>query len=88
MNKKILASLLALPLVAPVALAQDNAVKISGFGTAALTWSDDDRAEFGRPNQASGAADNFRTGVDSNLGLQADYAVNSWLSLTAQGLVR
>lgn len=89
MNKKILASLLALPLVVPaMAQAQDNAVKISGFGTAALTWSDDDRAEFSRPNQASGAADNFRTGVDSNLGLQADYTVNNWLSLTAQGLVR
>jgi len=88
MNKKILASLLAFPLIAPAVMAQDNAVKISGFGTAALTWSDDDRAQFGRPNQASGAADNFRTGVDSNLGLQADYAVNDWLSLTAQGLVR
>lgn len=88
MNKKLIASLLAFPLLAPAAHAQDGAVKISGFGTAALTWSDDDRAEFARPNQASGAADNFRTGVDSNLGLQADFAVNSWLSLTAQGLVR
>lgn len=88
MNKKIIASLLAFPLLAPVAHAQDSAVKISGFGTAALTWSDDDRAQFVRPNQSSGAADNFRTGVDSNLGLQADYPVNSWLSLTAQGLVR
>ena len=88
MNKKILASLLALPLVAPAVMAQENPVKISGFGTAALTWSDDDRTQFGRPNQAGGAADNFRTGVDSNLGLQADYAVNDWLSLTAQGLVR
>lgn len=89
MKKKILASLLALPLFVPaLAQAQDNAVKISGFGTAALTWSDDDRAQFGRPNQASGAADNVRTGVDSNLGLQADYRVNDWLSLTGQGLVR
>jgi hypothetical protein len=89
MNKKIIATLLALPLVVPaLGQAQENAVKISGFGTAALTWSDDARAQFARPNQASGAADNVRTGVDSNLGLQADYAVNSWLSLTAQGLVR
>jgi len=88
MKKTILASLLAFPLFVPVAQAQDNAVKISGFGTAAVTTSDDDRAQFARPNQASGAADDFRTGVDSNLGLQADYAVNDWLSLTAQGLVR
>lgn len=88
MNKKILASLLALPLFVPTVQAQENAVKISGFGTAALTTSDDDRAEFVRPNQASGVADKVRTGVDSNLGLQADYTVNDWLSLTAQGLVR
>ena len=88
MNKTILASLLAFPMFAPVAHAQDNAVKISGFGTAAVTYSDDSRAEFSRPNQASGSAADFVTGVDSNLGLQADSAVNEWLSLTAQGLVR
>ena len=88
MNKKLLASLLALPLLAPTVQAQDNPLKISGFGTLALTRSDDARAEFVRPNQVSGSADKFRTGIDSNLGLQADYAVNSWLSLTAQGLVR
>ena len=88
MNKTILASLLALPLFAPAAHAQDNAVKISGFGTAAVTYSDDSRAEFNRPNQASGSAADFVTGIDSNLGLQADFAVNEWLSLTAQGLVR
>ena len=84
----MIASLLALPLCASVAQAQENAVKISGFGTAAATYSDDDRAEFARPNQASGSAGDFRTGIDSNLGLQADYTVNDWLSLTAQGLVR
>jgi len=88
MNKKILASLLAFPLLAPTVQAQDNPLKISGFGTLAVTRADDARAEFVRPNQVNGSADNFRTGIDSNLGLQADYAVNSWLSLTAQGLVR
>lgn len=92
MNKKILASLLAIPLVVPAVYAQDNsgfpAVKVSGFGTGAVTWTDEDRAQFARPNQVSGAADNFRTGVDSNLGLQADMPVNSWLSFTGQVLVR
>jgi len=88
MKKTIIASLLALPLCASIAQAQENAVKISGFGTAAATYSDDSRAEFARPNQASGSAGDFNTGIDSNLGLQADYAVNEWLSLTAQGLVR
>ena len=55
MKKTMIASLLALPLCASVAQAQETAVKISGFGTAAATYADDDRAEFARPNQASGS---------------------------------
>jgi hypothetical protein len=89
MNKRIIATLLALPLAVSTAYAQDSSgVRISGFGTGALTWTNSDQAEFGRPNQASGAKKNVTTGVDSNLGLQADYTINSWLSVTAQGLVR
>jgi len=92
MNKRVIATLLALPLAVSTAFAQENAgfpaVKVSGFGTGALTWADTGRAEFARPNQASGSARKVRTGIDSNLGLQADMPVNSWLSLTAQGLVR
>lgn len=88
MKKRMIASLLALPLAAPAAWAQDsNAVRISGFGTGALTWADTDDAQFARFGQASGAGKSPRTGVDSNLGLQADYRVNDWLSLTGQGLV-
>lgn len=87
-------ALLAIPLAASTssALAQENsgfpAVKISGFGTGALTWTDEDKAEFVRPNQSAGVKKSPRTGVDSNLGLQADMQVNDWLSFTAQGLVR
>jgi hypothetical protein len=91
MNKQIIAAALALPLALSSAFAQEAqgpTVKISGFGTGALTWTNTDQAEFGRPNQASGAGKSPRTGVDSNLGLQADIGVNSWLSFTAQGLVR
>lgn len=89
MNKRIIATLLALPLAVSSAYAQSgSSVRISGFGTGALTWTNSDQAEFSRPNQASGAKKDLTTGVDSNLGLQADYAVNSWLSVTAQGLVR
>lgn len=89
MNKCFIATLLALPLAVSTAYAQDSSgVRISGFGTGALTWTNSDQAEFGRPNQASGAKKDVTTGVDSNLGLQADYAVNSWLSVTGQGLVR
>lgn len=89
MKKRFIASMLALPLAVSSAYAQDTSpVRISGFGTAALTFTNSDQAEFGRPNQAHGADKQPTTGVDSNLGLQADYTVNSWLSVTGQGLVR
>lgn len=86
MNKTLLAALLALPLVAT---AQESpTIKVSGFGTGALTMTNTDDAEFGRANQTRGVKKDARTGVDSNLGLQADVTLNSWLSLTGQGLVR
>jgi len=89
MKSRFFVAAFALPLAVSSAYAQDSSpVRISGFGTAALTWSDTDQAEFARPNQASGVKKDPRTGVDSNLGLQADYTVNSWLSVTGQGLVR
>jgi len=89
MKTKIILAALALPLAIATVHAQDrNTVRISGFGTGALTFTDNDEAEFVRPNQTRGVKKEPRTGVDSNLGLQADYAVNDWLSLTGQGLVR
>ena len=91
MNKQIIAAVLALPLALSSAFAQEAqgpTVKISGFGTGALTWTNTDSAEFARPNQAAGVKKSPRTGVDSNLGLQANIGINSWLSLTGQGLVR
>jgi hypothetical protein len=92
MNKRFIVTMLALPLALSSAFAQETSgispVKISGFGTGALTWANTDQAQFGRANQASGTSKNVRTGVDSNLGLQASVDVNSWLSATAQGLVR
>jgi hypothetical protein len=89
MKTRFFVAALALPLAISSAYAQDNnTVRISGFGTAALTWANTDDAEFARPNQSSGVKKDARTGVDSNLGLQADYTVNDWLSVTGQGLVR
>ena len=92
MHKRIIASLLTLPLALSCAYAQDTSgapvVTISGFGTAALTFTDTDKAEFARPNQTSGAGKTARTGVDSNFGVQANVGINAWLSATAQGLVR
>lgn len=63
-------------------------VTISGFGSAALTFTDTNDAEFSRPNQMSGVRKSPRPGVDSNFGVQANVVVNDWLSATAQGLVR
>lgn len=92
MNKHVLLLLLSMPLAISQAYADDTdtgpTVKISGYGTAALTVADTDNAEFARPNQARGAGKTARTGIDSNLGLQATVTVNPWLSATAQGLAR
>jgi len=88
MKKNIILAALVLPLAIASAHAQNTGVRISGFGTGALTFTDSDKAEFARPNQTRGVGKDPRTGVDSNLGLQADYSVNEWLSLTGQGLVR
>jgi hypothetical protein len=75
--------------LAGTALAADGpTVTISGFGTAALTATNTDDAEFIRPNQAAGATTSARTGVDSNFGIQATAKFSDNLSATAQGLVR
>jgi hypothetical protein len=90
MKSKHFAVLLALPLALSTAYAQDetSSVRVSGFGTGALTWTNTNDAQFARNNQASGAGTSPRTGVDSNLGVQVDAKINDWLSLTGQGLVR
>ncbi|MES2298445.1 MAG: porin [Pseudomonadota bacterium] len=63
-------------------------VTISGFGTAALTASDTDDAEFIRPNQKAGVRTSPRTGVDSNFGIQGSAKLSDMISVTVQGLVR
>jgi hypothetical protein len=96
MSKRFIATLLTLPLALSSAYAQETsvwptsmpAVTVSGFGTLALTKTNDDAAQFARPNQASGADKTARTGIDSNFGVQANTTVNSWLSATVQGLAR
>jgi hypothetical protein len=66
----------------------DGNLSISGFGTLAVAKSDTDSAQFARYNQATGVGDSPRIGLDSNLGLQASYKINDWLSGTAQVLTR
>jgi hypothetical protein len=91
MKTKTLTTLLAIPLVLSTARAEDIAapeIKVGGFGTGALTWTNTSDALFSRPYQAGGVGTKPRTGVDSNVGLQVDARVNDWLSVTGQGLVR
>lgn len=90
MKLKPLITMLALPLAISSAWAADEgpSVTISGFGTAALTHSNADDADFVRPNQLAGSRDNYRVGVDSNFGIQATAKFNDMFSLTGQGLVR
>lgn len=81
---------LAFALLAPSAaacLAADApAIAISGFGTTALTYSNTDDAEFARPDQVAGAGKHWRTGPDSNFGIQATATFNERFSATVQGL--
>ncbi len=63
-------------------------ITISGFGTAAMTATDTDQAEYARPNQAAGVKKDFRSGVDSNFGIQATAKFSSEWSATVQGLSR
>lgn len=64
------------------------AITVSGFGTAAVTVSDTDDAEYIRPLQQRGATTNARATVDSNFGVQATAKFTDMVSVTAQGLAR
>jgi hypothetical protein len=90
MKKQLLvaAILAALGVQAHAGTLGDGNLTISGFGTLAAAKSDTDTAQFARYNQAVGVKDGVRIGLDSNLGLQATYQVNDWLSGTAQVLTR
>jgi hypothetical protein len=84
-------ALLLLPLSLAAARADEaggTPVRISGFGTAAMTRTNNDMAQFGRPGQGAGARKDPITGVDSSLGLQANATFGDTLSGTIQGLVR
>lgn len=80
--------LVAAGLAAPASAADGPTITVSGFGTAALTATNTDDAEFIRPNQASGAASSARSAVDSNFGIQGTFKFNESISFTAQGLAR
>lgn len=92
MKLKPIVVLLALSFAATSAFAEDTnnggpTLTVSGFGTAALTTTNNDQAQFARPNQPSGVGTNVGAGVDSDFGVQLTGKINPWLSLVAQGLV-
>lgn len=91
MNKQLLvAAVLAAmaTLQAQAGALDDGNLSISGFGTLAAAKSNSDTAQFVRYNQSEGVGDSPRIGLDSNLGLQATYKMNDWLSGTVQVLTR
>lgn len=82
--------MLALPFAMSNAYADDTGgptLTVSGFGTAALTGTNTNQAQFVRPNQPDGVDKNVGAGVDSDFGIQLTGKMNPWLTLTAQGLI-
>jgi hypothetical protein len=90
MTQRILALLLAcLPAAACAdGLPADGKLSLSGFATFGVARTNSDDAQFVRYNQAEGVGSGFRSGTDSNLGLQASYKFTPALSATAQVLTR
>ncbi|MCG2584520.1 porin [Massilia sp. TS11] len=89
MQKTTCALAVLMALASVGAAAQEvGSVTVSGFGTAALTWSDTDQAEFARPNQLNGVKKDARSGVDSNLGVQATFIAAPSISFTGQVIGR
>ncbi len=88
MKKTLLAAALFAAMQAQAGTLDDGNLSLSGFGTLGVAKSNTDKAQFSRYNQAEGVADQAKIGLDSNLGLQATYKINDWLSGTAQVLTR
>jgi hypothetical protein len=70
------------------ASADQSMFQFSGFGSAGYAITDNSRAEFGRPQQASGANNQGDIGVDSLLGVQGTAHLSDDFSVTAQVLAR
>lgn len=95
MKKQLLVAAISATLVAATAavpaqagVLDDGNLSISGFGTVGAAQSNTDDVKFARYNQADGVGNSARLGLDTNLGLQATYKFNDWLSGTAQVLTR
>jgi Gram-negative porin len=87
-------SLQLLPLAAVLASlgaqaqSADSAFSFSGFATIGVAGSNTDDAQYVVPGQVRGADKSWSGEVDSKLGLQATYRLNSMFSGTAQLLTK
>jgi hypothetical protein len=81
-------ALLAMAVCATTANAEGMTFDFSGFGTAAYTWADTNKAQFVRDLQATGADNAGSAEVDSLVGVQGTVHLSSSISATAQLLLR
>jgi opacity protein-like surface antigen len=70
------------------ASADQSMFQFSGFGTAGYAITDTSKAEFGRPQQASGAKNQGDIGVDSLLGVQGTAHLSDAFTFTTQLMAR
>jgi hypothetical protein len=81
-------TLLAMAVCTTATHADPVTFDVSGFGTAALTYADTNKAEFVRDAQPTGADNTVSAAVDSLAGVQATVHFSSSLSATAQMVLR
>ena len=81
-------ALLAMTLGTAAASANDMTFDFGGFGTAAYTWADTNKAEFVRDGQPTGADNTGSAEVDSLAGVQGTVHFSTSLSATIQVLLR
>jgi hypothetical protein len=87
-NRKNLILLIMAAQFFSVALADENRLHFSGFGTLGSSWFSSTTADFATNTQPRGAgrSSEFDWGVDSRLGVQLDVAVTENITLTAQAV--
>jgi hypothetical protein len=87
-SSKQAGALLVMAVCTTAASADQMTFDFSGFGTAAATYADTNKAQFIRDNQPNGADSNFAFDVDSLAGVQGTVHLSSNLSATAQMVLR
>jgi hypothetical protein len=87
-SRKRAGALLAMAVCTTAASADPVTFDFSGFGTAAVTYADTNKAQFVRDSQPNGADNTVSAAVDSLAGVQGTVHFSSNLSATVQVLLR